>query len=74
MACRVGMTTDPEGRRQYWKSKHRNFRNWTILHRTRSKARAQQLESREAEARNCEYHPGGGGPDFGDWYVDYFQF
>jgi len=74
MGCRVGMTTDPESRKAEWKKKYPNLYGWEILHRTRSKSHAQQLETQEATARGCDHGSGGGGPETGDWHVYYFRF
>lgn len=73
MACRVGITTDPQGRQAYWRSRCRNLRNWQILQRYSSKQEAQQRETYEARQRGCEAHPGGDGPEWATWYVYYFQ-
>lgn len=74
MACRVGITTDPEERRAHWASQFPNtFRNWQIVGVYSSKSQAQARETELAHAWGCESHPGGGGPESAIWHVYYFQ-
>ena len=63
MACRVGMTTDPEGRRAYWQRQHPTLRNWQILQVVNTKSEAQRLESSYAHQYGCVSSPGGDGPE-----------
>lgn len=73
MPCRVGITTDPEERRAYWQNQVVGFKNWQILAETKTKERAQELETRYARRHNCQAHPGG--PNLpGLWYVYYFEY
>lgn len=76
MACRVGITTDPEGREQYWKQEHPTLRNWKIIAKYASKSAAQAREDTEAEERNCVAHAGGDDPDDANalWHVYYFEY
>ena len=76
MACRVGITTDPEGRKQYWERKHPTLRNWEIIAEYASKSDAQAREDAEAEERNCVAHSGGDDPDDANalWRVYYFEY
>ena len=74
MACRVGMTTNPEERKQYWKSRHRNFRRWTILSTHYTKSAAQKAERAAAERYGCESHAGGTGRKTTTWYVYRFYY
>ena len=48
MACRVGITTDPEERKRYWQSRYRSLRNLRIVGQYNSKTKAQQEETRLA--------------------------
>ena len=73
MRCRVGITTNPEGRKQYWKRKHPTLRNWKILGRHKTKSSAQTRETAEAKRRGCDASPGGGGQEVATWHVYYFQ-
>ena len=74
MACRVGMTTDPETRLASWRSEYPTLRNWRILHRVNSKTEAQRLENLEAQRLGCVAHPGGEGPEVAVWHVYYFEY
>ena len=74
MACRVGMTTDPEERRKHWEGQHPTLRNWTILSRHSTKTAAQAAETREAKDRGCVSGSGGGGPEVAQWSVYYFTY
>ena len=75
MACRVGMTTDSEGRRSQHESDFNNLRKWTILHDGLSRDEAQSMETAEAQSRGCDSHPGGDDPDDSNatWSVYYFE-
>lgn len=73
MPCRVGMTTDLEGRKAHWKSKYTTLSDWKILHKCSSKDEAQKKEKEEAGKRKCDYHTGGDGPERATWYVYYFK-
>ena len=74
MACRIGITTDPERRKKQWQEKHPDLRDWKILgvHRTKSAAQAQ--ETAEAKRRGCVSGPGGSGPAVATWHVYYFRY
>ena len=74
MACRVGMTTDPDRREKDWQRKYPGLRNWTILGQYSSKSAAQKRESLEARRLGCASSPGGGGAEAATWYVYYFQY
>ena len=75
MTCRIGITTDQSERQRYWKNQHpRTFKNWKILRTVKSKKLAQQLETLEAKRLGCVAHPGGPGPEVGDWVVYYFEY
>ena len=74
MACRIGITTDEVGRRQYWEGVHPTLSNWQILSRHRSKSEAQQQENLLAVKYGCVSSPGGAGPEIGNWAVYYFKY
>lgn len=58
MACRVGMSTDPDERIRYWKEKEGHTYS-TILASGLTYSEAQALETKEARERNCRSSPGG---------------
>jgi len=53
MACRIGITTDPEGRRSYWQNQAPGFANWEILEVFRSKPAAKEYETQYALRHGC---------------------
>ena len=57
MACRVGITTDPEERKRRWQRQHPNLYNWEILGTHSTKAAAQAHENRAARASRCVSAP-----------------
>ena len=72
MPCRIGMTTDLEGRKTYWESEYRNLRDWQVLAGPIStKDEAQRIETQLAAKHGCESSPGGTDPDspYAKWYV-----
>ena len=74
MGCRVGITTDPERRKQEWKRKYPGLRGWDILSTHYTKSAAQAREDKEAAARGCDSGSGGGGNEQDTWYVYFFRF
>ena len=74
MACRVGITTDPQRRKQEWEEEYPWLRRWTIISRHSTRSAAQTKENQEARNRGCEAHPGGAGPERATWYVYYFEY
>lgn len=58
MACRVGMSTDPEERIAYWKRQEGHTHS-RILHSRKTYSQALKLEKDEAEARGCRFRGGG---------------
>ena len=74
MRCRIGITTNPDERRAYWRSQHRTLNNWTILGAYPTRSQAQRAETMEAARRGCEAHQGGGGPEVATWYLYYFTY
>lgn len=73
MSCRIGMT-DVEERKQYWKSKHPDLRDWEILGEYETKSEAQKAETEFAERDRCISYPGGDGKEGATWYVYKFRF
>ena len=74
MACQVGMTTDPERRKEEWKRRRPTLRNWQIFSTHPTKTEAQEAETREARARGVNSGEGGDGPERATWYVYYFGY
>lgn len=74
MACRIGITTNPGERRQYWEGRHPNLRNWQILGRYNTRRDAQRAESRLALRYNCHAHQGGAGDEYAEWCVYKFDY
>lgn len=74
MACRIGITTNPEARRRYWESQHPVGFGWEILRWCSSKSEAQGWETHFAALYGCEAHPGGDGLEFDDWCVYRFSY
>lgn len=73
MPCRVGITTDLDGRRAFWENKIVGLMNWRILKSFRHKAEAQEYETQYAKRYGCQAAPGG--PDMpGMWYVYRFDY
>ena len=63
MACRVGMTTDPERRRKEWQARYPSLRHWSILASGLTRTEAQKREEDEAKKRGCTQSGGGDDPD-----------
>lgn len=74
MACRIGITTNPDQRKAAWQREHPTLRNWEILEICQRKSDAQNRENIYAERFGCAAHPGGEGPELALWYVYYFQY
>ena len=72
--CRVGMTTDPQGRRSVWRGQYPNLRHWQILASGLTYDEAQAREKSEAERLGCEYSPGGRKNNLSNWSVYYFEY
>ena len=68
MACRVGMSTDPEGRITFWKNKE-GHRHHEILARGLTFSTALKREKKEAEKYGCRYHAGGEDNNRSNWSV-----
>ena len=76
MACRIGMTTNVEERKQHWQSMHSTLYGWKVLGTYNSKAEAQQAENKFARQHDCIASPGGGSDeyDYATWYVYKFDY
>ncbi|MFO7996137.1 MAG: hypothetical protein R6U93_03175 [Dehalococcoidia bacterium] len=82
MACRIGITTDPEGTREYWQNQVTGFTNWEILNMFRSEAAAKEYETQFALRDGCEATLGGSDlpptaresrTKYDWWYVYHFE-
>jgi len=74
MACRIGINTDPDERREYWRNRYSSLYGWEILEKCSSKSEAQAAETRLARQCGCESNPGGGGKEYDTWYVYKFSY
>ncbi len=74
MACRVGITTNPEERKKDWEKEYPGLKNWTIIARNLSYSDAQAKEDEYARKNGCISRPGG--PDNGknNWVVYKFDY
>ena len=68
MACRVGMSTDPETRIAHWK-RVEGYTRSRILASKLSYDQALTRELREANARGCKRAPGGRRNGLRNWSV-----
>ena len=59
MPCKIGITTNQEGRRVYWENQAAGFANWQILEVFRSKVAAKEYETAYALRHGCEADLGG---------------
>ena len=74
MACRIGITTNPEKREQEWRQQHPYLYHWRILGQYNSKRYAQEVETIYAKQYDCIASPGGSGQEMATWYVYMFEF
>jgi len=74
MACRIGITTDPDRREKEWKREHPSLRNWKILGRSKNKSVAQKAETLLARKFGCDAAPGGPNDEDDIWYVYKFDY
>ena len=70
MACRVGMSTNPQERIDYWKEKEGHTYSRILASRL-TYDQALKREKQEAEDRGCRYHGGGQHVDGRVWSVYY---
>lgn len=68
MACRVGMSTTPYTRMQYWKEEE-GYTDGEILHSNLTYDEATKLEREEAQSRGCKYGEGGERKEGNVWSV-----
>ena len=68
MACRIGMSTDPEERIRYWKNEE-GHTDHEILASNLLYREAQVLEESEANARGCRQEAGGPDKEGAVWSV-----
>lgn len=75
MGCRIGITTDLDERKKYWKTIHPTLRDWQVLEGPIStKDEAQRLETYLARRHGCESAPGGKDVPGKSWWVYGFKF
>ena len=78
MPCRVGTTTDPEERKEYWESQVEGFKDstWDEYGPYSSREDAQSKENELIQAYGCEGHHGGDNPDDENknWYAYRFDY
>ena len=58
MVKRVGITTDPEERRQHWENEHPSLRQWKIVFKGLTYEQAQEEENLYIN-KGYQGHPGG---------------
>ena len=73
MPCRVGITTDPSGRKSTWESKVVGLNNWRV-YGPFSREEAQSQENMIARTYGCKAHPGGRSDPSRNWYVYTFSY
>lgn len=73
MPCRVGITTDTETRKAYWKGEVEGFSGWLILAKYSTRDKAQAHEDRYARQNKCQASAGGDTAR-GPWYVYRFDY
>ena len=78
LSCRIGITTDLETRKQFWKREYlkegKVIKNWIVLSVHQSKSATQKGETRSAGKQNCVAHPGGRDSKKATWYVYKFEY
>ena len=78
VSCRIGITTNLEARKQFWKGKYleqgKVIKNWTVLSVHQSKSATQKVETRTAKKQNCVAYPGGKNSTKTTWYVYKFEY
>lgn len=63
MGCRVGISTNPEARKAFWKTQYKNFRDWQIVSNGLTREQAQTMETDLANKYACEAWHGGNEPN-----------
>ena len=74
MACRVGITTRPQERKNEWQRKHPRLRNWRLFGPYPTKTIAQAREDALADRLGCVAYHGGGGRKRASWYAYCFEY
>ncbi len=79
MSCRVGITTNPEGKVVELQSVHPTLRNFGIIAMVDTKSEALAVEKRQAEFRGCEPSSGMDGSgkegvEYATWCVYRFEY
>lgn len=78
MGCRVGITTDPESRKEDWERDCPGLKNWRIIAEGLSRSAAQKKEDEYEEEHDCEAYRGGRNPepenDQNNWSVYRFDY
>jgi hypothetical protein len=75
MACRIGITTDLQSRKAYWKRQHPTLKNWKVItSKPLRREKAQAIETHLANQHGCQAHHGGNDPDSPWWFVYYFEY
>ncbi len=74
MACRIGITTDPDRRKEEWEREYPDLYGWEILKTCSTKSEAQEWENHYVDIYRCEGSPGGAGDEDGIWDVYIFNY
>ena len=76
MACRVGITTDPDQRKTEWLREHPHLTNWRVMGPYSTREKAQHAESALAFQLNCDSSHGGNDPDdsSASWWLYTFDY
>ncbi len=75
MGCRIGITTNPEERRNDWNRDYPGLKNWRIIAGPfTTKYEAQIVETDMAKQYGCVAAPGGRDVPGLSWYVYMFDF
>jgi hypothetical protein len=73
MPRKVGITTNLDEKKRFWKGKVLGFRDWQVLKVYENMAAAQDFQNWYADKMDCETSPAD--PDKpGDWYVYRFDY
>jgi len=73
--CRVGITTDPYTRRQYWAAQHPTLRNWEIVSAHDAKDAAEWAAHRLSQERDCSgVDVDAAPPTPSAWHVYIFEY
>ncbi len=74
MACRIGITTDPERREGEWRAEYPGLYGWEVFDWYDTKTAAQAAETYLARLHGCQASPGGGGEEYAQWAVYRFYY